>query len=107
MGDFRVGDWVRHINESKPFIVNEDNIKDVNDIPSNQEPWKPKAGEWCWFGFELVQVLDVQDNHVKICRQKSPTYEEIPQECLKPFIDDGISWFIEPVKCGNTLECLK
>ena len=23
------------------------------------------------------------------------------------YIDDGISWFIRPVKCGNTLECLR
>ena len=26
---------------------------------------------------------------------------------ISVYIDDGISWFIRPVKCGNSLECLK
>jgi hypothetical protein len=26
---------------------------------------------------------------------------------VSAYIDDGISWFVKPIECGNTLECLR
>ena len=49
---------------------------------------KFKVGEWHWYGFELVQVIDIQPDHIKICRQKSPTYEEVSYEYITPFIGE-------------------
>ena len=47
--------------------------------------WEPTEGEWCWYGFELVQVIDVTNDHIKICRQKSDAYEELDVKALEPF----------------------
>ena len=103
MSKFKVGDWVRYAKADEETAVGQvlsidDNFMNIGIIddtiyyrfdleyPINAALWCPEIDDWCWYGFELVQVLDVQPNHIKICRQKSPTYEEIPQEKLKPFI---------------------
>jgi len=107
MKQFKVGDWVRvNLFESSGGLCSDNNIRRlteepeyIDDVPCYEvgfsikvptkyiELWQPKIAEWCWYGFELVQVIDVQPDHTKICRQKSPAYEEISQEKLKPFID--------------------
>lgn len=48
--------------------------------------WHVVTGEWCWYGFELIQVIDVQPNHIKICRQQSGAYEEVLETDLEPFM---------------------
>jgi hypothetical protein len=51
-------------------------------------------------------VLD-RSNHLdywKARRLYEVAYRKIG---VSVYIDDGISWFIKPVKCGNTLECLR
>jgi hypothetical protein len=93
MSELKIGDWVRNSKNGiyKITYIEGDAYYDNNGYIGCDEynpirQWQPKEGEWCWYGFELVQVIDKHPNHVKICRQKSPTYEEIPQEYLKPFI---------------------
>ena len=43
------------------------------------------VGEYYWYGYELVQVIDVTDNHIKIVRQDSECYDEVDMEQLEPF----------------------
>ena len=59
--------------------------KDV--IKANKEPrlWQPQESEWCWYGFELVEVIDTATS-LKICRQQSDSYEEVSVTILEPFI---------------------
>lgn len=52
----------------------------------NDKQWHPEQDEWCWYGYELVQVIDVQPNHTKICRQQSDAYEEVQEHRLEPFM---------------------
>ena len=101
MTKFKVGDWVRYYNKKEPFQI----TKIHNDTKgmfakwkyvSDQcayteemlEHWQPKEGEWVWYGFELVEVIDVQEDHIKICRQKSDSYEEVSFDNLKPFVGE-------------------
>ena len=44
------------------------------------------------------------DYYWKAIRLYEVAYKKIG---ISVYIDDGISWFIRPVKCGNTLECLR
>ena len=48
--------------------------------------WHPTINEWCWYGIELVRVIDVQPDHIKICRQESDAYEEVQETNLEPFM---------------------
>ena len=52
----------------------------------SDKQWHPTIEEWCWYGFELVQVIDIQPNHIKICRQQSGAYEEVQETDLEPFM---------------------
>mgnify|MGYP001773556401 CR=1 FL=1 len=99
---FKVGDWIRvpkhnHIFQFTSTFIEEgiEYISDgYDDIFGQQgwtidevEPWEPHEDEWCWYGYELVQVLDSTNlNLIKICRQKSTSYEEINSSRLEPFI---------------------
>lgn len=89
---FKVGDWVIEPNKEISKIIcpsPNGGIKlssGKSRLKEELKLWKPKSGEWCWYGFELVQVLDVQQDNIKICRQKSDVYEEITEEQLEPFI---------------------
>jgi hypothetical protein len=49
------------------------------------ELWQPKESEWCWYGFELVEVIDVNNDHIKITRQRSDSFEEVSLAVLEPF----------------------
>jgi len=88
MSNFEVGDWIVCKGETTPYQIKTQTVANAYNSTTIPQAimWQPKADDWCWYGFELVQVIDVQPDHIKICRQKSPTYEEISQECLKPFI---------------------
>jgi len=48
------------------------------------EHWRPRIGDWVWYGFELVRFLDTG----KICRQESNSYEEVDDTLLYPFIGE-------------------
>ena len=52
----------------------------------NDKQWHTEQDEWCWYGYELVQVIDRQPSHIKICRQQSDAYEEVQEHRLEPFI---------------------
>jgi hypothetical protein len=43
-------------------------------------------------------------NYWKAIRVYEAAYRKIG---VTSYIDGGISWFIKPLKCGNTLECLR
>ena len=106
---FKVGDWVTRIDDdensisygkqliyqvSDTYLQDYPNIKAVPrmiidgcNYDNNDkfwELWKPKVGEWCWYGFELVEVVDTQVDHIKICRQMSDSFEEIDESRLEP-----------------------
>jgi hypothetical protein len=92
--NFKVGDYVRYHRsysaEQRPHRIthidgNKIHLGDAQTWSVSLQKWIPKQGEWCWYGFELVQVLDVQQDHIKICRQKSNAYEEVDPKYITPF----------------------
>ena len=91
---FKVGDWVSHeYGKNKIIEISLDSQGSTEFRTETKgiikayrcKLWSPKSNEWCWYGFELVQVIDSQQDYIKICRQKSDSYEEISIECLEPF----------------------
>ena len=97
MSEFKVGDWVRHINESKLFIVNEDNIKDVNNIPNNQELWQPEKGEWCFCTWNKENIILAQfncmDDGYYLCTVLNGIKRRF--NMCEPFIHELPSWIKE------------
>jgi hypothetical protein len=94
---FKVGDWVRHRSNSDVVVVVEyvNNTENyfisywsLRSNPDDFELWKPIAEDWCWYGYELVEVIDVNTHHIKICRQQCDCYEELPHNSLMPFIGE-------------------
>lgn len=96
---FKAGDWIRVPNHNHIFqftsTFTENGIEYMSDgyedIFGQQgwtidevEPWEPKEGEWCWYGYEIVQVID-NSNPIKVCRQESDSYEEVSVDKLEPF----------------------
>ena len=88
MNKFKVGDWIVCKGETTPYQIKTQTVANAYNSTTTVQAtmWHPKADDWCWYGFELVQVIDVQDDHIKITRQNLPIFEEISQEKLKPFI---------------------
>lgn len=94
---FKVGDWVLFTQKLNTVpmkitkvntreIVSEGNFDFLYGIGCNLlKLWQPKAEEWAWFGYEIVQVIDNSDT-IKICRQDSDAYEEVTLDKLEPFI---------------------
>ena len=95
----KVGDWVTLLDKwvHKVEAVSKSGralFLNTREIPQADNwwdidqctPWEQKVGEWCWYGYELVQVIDRQPSHIKICRQQSDTYEEVQEHRLEPFI---------------------
>lgn len=52
MNKFKVGDWVRNLSHGDIFQITEHSVEIMNQEENIDrfELWKPKAGEWCWFG---------------------------------------------------------
>jgi hypothetical protein len=75
-------DWVRHPESQNIYQINSLNIVHGGE---HFELWYPKVNEWCWYGFELIEVIDTT-NPLKICRQQSDSYEEVSVTMLEPFI---------------------
>ena len=60
MKEFKVGDWVRHIESNNIYKINGFSIHgqtkgfiqipdEYNLVPQSEcELWQPKEGEWCW-----------------------------------------------------------
>lgn len=107
MSKFKVGDWVKHTytmyvgnNNFKVktkllqiSIAEHDVIKCTNGSEfiiarDSIELWTPQPGEWCWYGYEIVQVIDNSSKLLKICRQDSDCYEELSYNELEPFIGE-------------------
>ena len=97
MSEFKVGDWVtvKGTLAGDKFKLTDKEVEYKEILLAHfsfgEETWsywKPKVDDWCWYGFELVQVIDVQDDHIKITRQNMPIFEEISQDKLKPFIGE-------------------
>ena len=61
MNEFKVGDWVRHIESNNIYKINGFSMHgqtkgfiqipdEYNLVPQSEcELWQPKEGEWCWF----------------------------------------------------------
>ena len=81
---FKIGDWVRlkRLGGLQRLTCSTINSKQHLE---EAELWEPKVGEWCWYGFELIEVIDTT-NPLKICRQQSDSYEEVSGTMLEPFI---------------------
>ena len=88
---FKVGQWVRHPESQSIYQINSLNIVHGTE---HFELWEPKVGEWCWYGFELIEVIDTT-NPLKICRQQSDSYEEVSGTMLEPFIGNLPSFIKE------------
>ena len=88
MEQFKIGDWIRFTDGTVQQLEREGDFVNVS-------LWRAKAGEWCWYGFELVQVIDVQPDHIKICRQLSDSFEELSFDKVEPFIGELPSFIKE------------
>ena len=91
---FKVGDWVTisGILPDDIFKLTENEITygeillaHFKFTKDEWKPWVPKINQWCWCGFELVEVIDTATS-LKICRQQSDSYEEVSVTMLEPFI---------------------
>ena len=78
--------WYAPSQKLEPRSLWDSGVYGTPESVDNLELWQPEEGEWCWYGFELVQVIGSQQDHIKICRQKSDSYEEITKGQLEPFI---------------------
>jgi len=89
---FKVGDWVveKSTNEVKQIKLGNNESEEAKLALYGRLciRWLPKVNDWCWYGFELVQVIDTQPDRIKICRQKSPAYEEVFYGDIAPFIGE-------------------
>jgi len=92
---FKVGDNVRwkrparvptyeiHTVETVGLVENHIGLSNGYNVHIDElDHWRPKIGEWVWYGFELVQFLDTG----KICRQGGDAYEEVDDTLLHPFV---------------------
>jgi len=95
---FKVGDWItiEGTLHNDKFQLTENEVKykeillgDFSFAEEKWKHWKPQEGEWCWYGYELVQVIDAYNlGNIKICRQNSSSYEEVKNIQLEPFIGE-------------------
>ena len=84
---FKVGDWITTPHRGTFQIVHEVELSSWEiTLGGKAKLWQPQPDEWVWYGFELVQVIDATTDHIKICRQKSDSYEEVDASVLEPFI---------------------
>ena len=85
---FKVGDWVMRDSNLKTIVqIVESDLEKNLHLKGLWYKWRPQPGEWCWYGYEIVQVLDCCNlDRTKICRQNSNSYEEINVARLEPFI---------------------
>ena len=95
--NFKVGDWIKYINgksKTTAQVIQVGRIENYIGVSTGEnvhiedcELWQPKEGEWCWYGYEIVEVIDSYNlEYIKITRQNSNSYEEVKFVQLEPFI---------------------
>lgn len=87
---FKIGNWIEFYDEYEdfaPFKVEEKHIAFPTDWWECVTLWSPKEGDWVWYGYEVVQIIDGSDSKaIKMVRQASECYEEVQLDQLEPFI---------------------
>ena len=101
MSEFKVGDWVRNIDNNSVFKVI--GVHDLGDeffysdgCKTHRiiklEQWQPKEGEWCWFKDEkntigsLTKLVGIEKDGTYYGYSSCGIPDEAP--CVEPFIGE-------------------